>query len=244
MYSNRSRGIGAAVFSVVFCVFSLVGFSNGNIGIAILFSGISVFLLWSAYQHLKTTQPLQIEPNQVVAAKAAARTNVISSQTEQQGEIERAQLRLKLSTSIEAQDNLMITDIAKVLHEMPEGSSVVAFRKYRGTVLAGIVVLHGNTVKALEMFRNGHLNPESSPSLWRLIPEAKLNILHEFEDPPEGALAFFVLTPSGDYSFAFSHLVRSDGRVHWISDATWVCQVAETLVNVGIFESDMSPRTL
>ena len=154
------------------------------------------------------------------------------------GDRQRAQLRKELVDSVESQDNLMMIDIAKVHHKVPEGSSVVALRKHRGTILAGIVVLNGNITLTIEMFRKGILNPEGCPGAWRLIPESRLNLLKEFTNPPEAALAFFALTPSGQYAYAFSHLVRSDGQVQWISDADLVRRVADVLIETGLFQAD------
>jgi hypothetical protein len=161
--------------------------------------------------------------------------------TESAGDSERARFRKELAGSLQSQDNLMMMDIAKILRKMPVGSSVVALRKYRGTILAGVVVLNGNTLLTTDLFSKGLLNPDGLPGLWRLIPESRLNLLKEFTNPPDAALAFFVLTPTGQYAFAFSHIVRSDGEVHWISDADWVCRVADVLVESGLFEAGAGP---
>ena len=155
---------------------------------------------------------------------------------------ERAQFRRELADSVEAQDNLMMADIAKVIHKMPEGSSVVALRKYRGTVFAGLVVPtwpNGDMTLTVEMWRKGLLNPVGSPGSW--IPASKVNLLSEFTDPPDAALAFFVLTPTGQYALAFSHLVRSDGQVHWVSDEGYICRVAEVLVEAGLVKAGAEP---
>ncbi len=157
---------------------------------------------------------------------------------ERTGDSGRAQLREELAASVESQDSLMMVDIAKVLHEMPKQSSVIAVRKYRGAVLAGLVVPHGDIALTIKIFSKGHLNPDGSPGAWRLIPETKLNLLKEFTDPPDAALAFFILTPTGQYALAFSHLVRSDGGVHWVSNADYICQVAEVLSEVDLIEGD------
>jgi hypothetical protein len=149
---------------------------------------------------------------------------------------ERSQFAQNLAESISAQDDVMMMDIAKVLKKMPEGSSVIAFRKYRGTVLAGLVVPNGDIVTTTELYGRGLLNPEGSPGAWRLIPDTKLNLLKEFSDPPEAALAFFVLSPSGEYAFALSHLVRSDGNLQWISKADYVCRVADVLIEAGLLQ--------
>ena len=158
--------------------------------------------------------------------------------------LRRAQFHRELADSVLAQDDLMMVDIAKILHKMP-GSSVVAMRKYQGTVFAGLVVLNGNISLTMEMFRKGILNPTHSPSEWTVIPESKLNLVQEFTDPPEAALAFFVLTPSGGYAFALSHIVRSDGDVQWVSNVDFVHRVADVLVELGVCQADRVPdRTL
>jgi hypothetical protein len=149
---------------------------------------------------------------------------------------ERTYFRQELASSVKSQDSLMMTDIAKVLHKVPDGSSVIAFRQYHGTVLAGPVVLDGNTSLMFEMFHNGVLNPDGSPGLWRLIPKNKLDLLKEFVNPPEAALAYFVLTPAGHYALAFSHIVRSDNDVHWVSDTDFVRRIADVLVEAGLFQ--------
>jgi hypothetical protein len=155
-----------------------------------------------------------------------------------EGNRERADFKKELANSIESQDNLMLMDVAKVLEKMPEGCSVVAFRKYRGTVLAGVVVANGDIGLMAELGIKGRLNPESSPGLWRLVPESRLKILKGLADPPDAALAFFVLAPSGQYAFAYSHLVRADGNVQWINDAEFICDVADMLLELNLFETD------
>lgn len=150
---------------------------------------------------------------------------------------ERAEFRQQLAESIQAQDDLMMIDIAKVLQKMPEGSTVVAFRKFRGTVLAGVVVLNGDIGLMTEMYGKGILNPEGSPGVWRFISTTKLNLLAEFSDPPEAALAFFVLTPDGQYAFALSHIVRADGNVQWVSKTDYVGRVADVLVDSGLLQA-------
>jgi hypothetical protein len=156
--------------------------------------------------------------------------------TPSDGDMERTRFHQELASSVKSQDSLMMTDIAKILHKMPDNSSVIAFRHHHGSVFAGPVVLDGNTSLTFEMYHQGTLNPDGSPGLWRLIPETKLNLLREFSNPPEAALAFFVLTPSGQYSFAFSHIVRSDGDVQWVSDVDFVRHVADVLIEVGLFQ--------
>ena len=150
------------------------------------------------------------------------------------GNLERKEFHKELAGSVQFQDDLMMMDIAKVLHQMPEGSSVFALRKYRETVLGGVVVLNGDITLLTDMFGKGLLNPEGSPGAWRLIPEIKLNLLAEFENPPEAALAFLALSPSGDYALALSHIVRSDGEVQWVTDAEYICSVASVLAEVGL----------
>jgi hypothetical protein len=178
-----------------------------------------------------------------VAAYAENMMSIFKKLFEGSGDRERAHFRKGLANSVESQDNLMMVDIAKILHKMPEGSTVVALRKYRGTVLAGLVVPNGDITLTTELFSKGRLNPDGSPGAWRLIPEIKLNLLKEFTDPPDAALAFFVLTPTGQYAFAFSHVVRSDGDVQWISNEAYVCSVAEVLIEAGLFEASPGPPT-
>jgi hypothetical protein len=113
------------------------------------------------------------------------------------GASERRQLRQELSRSVEFQDNLMMVDIAKIVHKVPEGSSVIAFRKYRGTLHAGLVVPSGSLSITLDLMSKGLLNPDGTPGAWRLISPSKLDLLKEFDRPPEGALAYFALTPTG-----------------------------------------------
>jgi hypothetical protein len=149
----------------------------------------------------------------------------------------RAQFCQELAGSVQIQDGLMMADIAKILHKVPTGSSIVALRKYRGTVLAGLVVAAGDLALTFEGFRRGALNPDHSPGMWKLIPESKLNLLAEFTDsPPESALAFFVLTPTGGCVMAFSHIVRTDNDVQWVSKADYTEKVAKVLLDVGLFE--------
>ena len=148
-----------------------------------------------------------------------------------------AQLSKNLCESISAQDDLMIMDIGKVLAKMPEGSSVIVFRKFRGTVLAGLAVPNGDIVMTTELYGKGLLNPEGSPGAWRLIPATKLDLLKEFVSPLEGALAYFVLSPSGEYALALSHLVRSDGNVQWISNADYIRRVGDVLIEVGLLQA-------
>lgn len=153
----------------------------------------------------------------------------------QQGVTEKAQFRQKLADSVIEQDMLMMTDIAKILHKMP-GASIVAMRKYRGTVFGGLVVFEDKITLTMDKFQEGSLNPARSPKEWIEIPESKLNLGREFLNPPDAALAFFVLTRSGQYALAFSHIVRSNGEVQWISNADFVLRVADVLVELGIFE--------
>jgi hypothetical protein len=158
------------------------------------------------------------------------------------GDDERLRLRKELAGSVDAQDSLMMIDIAKVLHEMPEGSSVVALRKYRATVRAGFVVLDGNVTQTLEWLKKGLLNPERSPGGWKLIPDSTLDLLlhppiDESDNPPDAALAFFVLTSRGQFAFALSHLYRSDGQVHWISDANIINRIADVLVEARLLQA-------
>jgi hypothetical protein len=91
-------------------------------------------------------------------------------------------------------------------------------------------------MQSYAMLKEGMLDPDRSADCWKLIPESKLNLLTEFTNPPDGALAFFVLTPSGQYAMAFSHIFRSDGTVQWISNADFICRVADVLAEAGLFQ--------
>jgi hypothetical protein len=153
----------------------------------------------------------------------------------QQSVTERAQFRQKLANSVLEQDMLMMVDIAKILHKMP-GSSVVAMRNYGGTFFAGLVVFEDNISLTMDAFSEGRLNPARSPSQWMAIPESKLNLGREFINPPEAAVAFFVLTRSGGYALALSHIARSDGDVQWISNDDFILRVADVLVELGVFQ--------
>lgn len=149
---------------------------------------------------------------------------------------DRKQFRQVLAGSVQLQDSLMMADIVKVLHKVPEGSSIVALRQYHGTVLAGLVVVQGDLVLTFEGFRKGALNPDSSPGMWRLIPESRLKLLAKFTDPPEAALAFLALAPSGGCRMAFSHIARADNNVQWVSSNEYIENVVKVLLEVGLFE--------
>jgi hypothetical protein len=217
-----------------------------------LFGIISFFMFRSAYYHgayepplfrrsaterrnLLASTPNKLEnPQEGASVIESRRTESTMAPSLDMSAVERDVFFKRLANSIEEQDTVMMVDISKVLSGSPAGSSVIALRRYRGAVQAGVVVLNGDIGHTVEMLRAGALNPRGSPDEWKLVSKDTFDLLSAFTNPPEAALAFFVMAPSGRQALAFTHLVRGDGELQWVSEADVINRVGDALSEAEI----------